>query len=332
MRNARILSIALHNPRDETDPTARAAQNLDNVLALLDEAADYNPDFVCFPEACLHHAARNDGLLEAIAEPIPGPGTDAVAEKARALDSYVLLPLYEQDGDTYYNAATLITPDGTVQGTFRKLAPTIAEIDSGLTPGSEIPVWETEFGTVGALICWDAQYEEVGRSFARQGADLVLFPTHGPADAQFRNWTRRYGYHVALCDKDTAKVYRPTGEVVAKNGGWNNPKVDDLDLGGGEARLSFAVVNLDCDSYHRKDGFEWARRLQKEYAESVQISAFNGDGLFVIESIDKAVSLADLEAEIDGMVRRTDYEDSVRDRVLATVDDSPLTVPLKDRR
>ncbi|MFP4189154.1 MAG: universal stress protein [Halobacteriales archaeon] len=84
MRNARILSIALHNPRDETDPTARAAQNLDNMFALLDEAGNYDPDFICFPEACLHHAARNDGLLEEIAEPIPGPATDAVAEKARA--------------------------------------------------------------------------------------------------------------------------------------------------------------------------------------------------------------------------------------------------------
>jgi hypothetical protein len=324
MRNASILSIALHNPRDETDPEVRASQNLDNMLALLDEADDFDPDFVCFPEACLHHAARNDGLLEEIAEPIPGPATEAVAEKARALDSYVVLPMYEREGETYYNSAALITPDGDVQGVFRKVAPTIGEIESGLTPGSEVPVWETEFGTVGALICWDAQYTEVGRAFARQGVDLVLFPTHGSADAQFRNWSRRFGYHVVLCDKNKTRVYRPTGDVVAHNGGWDNPRVEEIDLGGGEAHFSLAEVNLDCGTYHRSGGFEWARALQRKYADSVQISAYNNDGVFVIESIDEDVTLADLEAEFDGMMPRWEYEDAVRERARAAADDSPL--------
>lgn len=87
MRNANILSVALHNSRNETDPEARASQNLD-------QADDYVPDLVGFSEACLHHAARNDSILEDVAEPIPGPETDAVAEKVSDLDSYVVLPMF----------------------------------------------------------------------------------------------------------------------------------------------------------------------------------------------------------------------------------------------
>jgi hypothetical protein len=331
MRTVRLLSVALHNPSTETDPDERGTTNLDNILGLLDQAADYDPDFVSFPELCLHHATRGDGLLEDVAEPIPGTATDAVGEKARELDSYVFLPMYERNGDRCHNAAAFIGPDGEVVDVYRKVAPTTSEVESGLTPGSEVKVWETEFGRVGALICWDAQYEEIGRSLAQQDADLVFFLTLGSADHQLRNWARNHGYHVALCDKHYAQVYRPTGDVIARNGGWDTPKVEDLDLGGGEARFSFAEVNLDCNTYFRGGGFEWARELQKRYAGSVMIHAYNDDGLFVIESVDEEVSLAEMEAEIDGMTQLGECEDEARTTARAAADCSPLTPKYEDR-
>jgi hypothetical protein len=331
MRTARLLSVALHNPSSETDPDERVATNLDNVLRLLDQAADYDPDFVAFPELSLHHATRGDGLLEDVAEPIPGPATDAVGEKARELDSYIFLPMYERNGDQFHNATAFVGPDGEVVDVYRKVAPTTSEVESGLTPGSEVTVWETEFGRVGTLICWDAQYEEIGRFLAQQDADLVFFLTLGSADHQLRNWARNHGYHVALCDKHYAQVYRPTGDVIARNRGWDNPKVEDLNLGGGEARFSFAEVNLDCNTYFRGGGFEWARELQQRYAGSVMIHAYNDDGLFVIESVDSEVSLAEMEAEIDGMTRLGECEDEARATARAAADRSPLTPKSEDR-
>ena len=331
MRKARLLSVALHNPSSEIDPDERISRNLDNILGLLDQAAEYDPDFVCFPELCLHHATRGDGLLEDVAEPIPGPASHAVGKKARRLDSYVFLPMYERNGGQLYNATAFIDPDGEVVDVYRKVAPTAAEVQSGLTPGSEVKVWETEFGRVGALICWDAQYEEIGRYLAQQDPNLIFFLTLGSADHQLRNWARYHGFHVALCDKSHAQVYRPTGDVIARNGGWDNPKVEDLDLGDAEARFSFAEVNLDCNTYFRGGGFEWARELQKRYAGSVMIHAYNDDGLFVIESIDEGVSLADLEAEFDGMVPLSVQEDEARTTVRAAADRSPLVPKYEDR-
>jgi len=331
MRETRVLSIALHNPSDETDPDARAARNLDNVLALLGQADTYDPDFVCFPELCLHHAARGDGLLEDVAEPIPGPATDAVGELARELDSYVFVPMYERDGDRFHNAVAFVGRDGEVVDTYRKVAPTHHEVAGGIVPGNEVPAWETEFGTVSALICWDAQYPEIGRYMAQQGVDLVFFPTLGSSDLHLRDWARYHGFHVAMCDKSGAHVYRPTGDVIARNGGWNNPKVRDLDLGGGEARFSFAEINTDCNAYHRGGGFEWARDLQREYGGSVMIHAHNDEGILTIESVDEDVSLADLEAEFDGMTPQCEYEDEARRTARAATERSPL-LPMYEER
>jgi hypothetical protein len=320
MRQTRILSVALHNPRSETD---RVEKNLDNILGLLDVADQYDPDFVCFPEVALQHAAVQDGVAEELAQPIPGPATEAVSEKASALDSYVVLPMYERDGGHCYNAAALIDPDGDVRGVYRKVAPTVGEMDGGLTPGEDVPVWDTEFGRVGICICWDVKYPEVGSRLARQGADLVLHPTHGSGFRRFQTWAQYYGFEVAFCDKHGARVFSPVGTDVAGNANeWNLPEVDDLDLHAGTARLSFAEVNTDTDTYPRSPVLS---DVMAAYRGDVVMHERSDEGVVVLESISEDVSLADLEREFDDLEPSTGYEERTRQRVLREVDDSPLS-------
>lgn len=326
MQLTRVLSFAVHNPTDRDDPDAewRARTGLRNIRSLLDLADRYDPDFVVFPEVALQHAARQDGLLEAVAEPIPGPATDAVSEHAVELDSYVLLPMYERDGDEFYNAAALISPDGDVVGTYRKVAPTIGEIEGGISPGEEIPVWETEFGTVGAFICWDCRYPEVGATLGAKGADLVLFPTHGSAHARLRTWALYHGYHIALCDKSEARVYTPRRDVVGDvDQGWGNPRVTDVDLHGGSACISFAEINTDCKSYSKSGSRDWTEAIQREYGGSIVLDIHDEDGIVVVESIDDDVSLSDLEAEY-GMETIREYEERTRETIGTVTSDSPL--------
>lgn len=332
MQRTRVLSFAVHNPTDRDDPDAewRARTGLENICSLLELAHRYDPDFVVFPEVALQHAARQDGLLEAVAEPIPGPATDTVAEHAVALDSYVLLPMYERDGDDYYNAAALVSPDGEVVGTYRKVAPTIGEVEGGITPGEEIPVWETEFGTVGTFICWDSRYPEVGATLGAKGADLVLFPTHGAAHARLRTWALYHGYHIALCDKNEARVYTPRRDVVGDvDDGWGNPQVTDVDLHGGNACISFAEINTDCKSYSKAGAGDWPEAIQREYGGSVVLDIHDDDGIFVVESVDEDVSLSDLEAEYD-METIREYEERTRETARAASPGSPL-VDMRNR-
>lgn len=326
MRRVRILNIALHNPTDANNPDAdkRVADGLDNILSLLDRAAAHDPDLVMFPEVALQHAARQHGILDAAAQPIPGPATDAVGEKARDLDSYVVLPMYERNGDKFHNSAALIDPNGAVVGTFRKLAPTIGEMDGGIVPGEEVPVWETDLGRVGMLICWDSRYPRGATALGRKDADLVCFPTHGSAHEQLRTWALYNGFHIASCDKNEARVYTPRRNTVGDaDQGWHSPTVDDLDLHGGTACLSFADVNTDTNSYSRASAHQWAADLLAEEAGSIVIDQFNEDGIYVVESIDPDRPLSALEAEY-GMETIRGYEERTRDRIRELAPESPL--------
>lgn len=329
MRTARVLLVALHNPADPTDePEERVADNRRNVLDLLDTAKQYDPDIVCFPETTLHHAVVQWASADEVAEPIPGPTTAAVAEKASSLDSYVMFGMFEQDGAELYNAAPLVGPAGDVVGTYRKLAPTIGEMNRGISPGSSIPIWETPFGRVGVAICWDAQYAEVGSHLSRKRADLVLRPTLGDEHSQLSTWALFNSYHIANCHKNAARFYRPTGDTVAGNAeGWNMPVVDDVDLRGGEARLAFAELNLDFRTYPQR---KWIQDALSEYGGSLVFHESVRDGHVALESIDPDLPLEEVEREFDGEPMRA-YRERTRDTVIQENPESPLLRPIDER-
>lgn len=323
MRQARVLSFALNPPIDATD---RVETNLDRILTLLDEAASYDPDFVCFPEFALQLRFAGDGRSRReVARPVPGPETDAVAARAVELDSHVWLPMIEDAGDALYNAAVLIGPDGEVRGRSHKFAPTIREMEDGVSPGTDVPVWDTEFGRVGACICWDARYPELGTRFAQRGVDLLFHPTTAKSTRRFEAWASYYGYHVALCDKHEAKVVSPaTGIAAATSTDFGNPTIEFE--GGGDARVSFAVVNTDCGSYGRYQNRAQVDAIRDRYGGSVTFHELPDVGNVVIESLGEDVSIDDLEAEFD-LEPMFDYEDRTRNRVHAEVDGSPLLPP-----
>lgn len=324
MRRTRLFQAALHNPSDGDDPGARTERNLHNVLAVLEHAAGYDPDVVVFPELALHHAARE--MCGEIAQPVPGPATDAVAAEAVALDAYVVLGLYERDGDTVYNAAAVIGPDGDVLGSIRKVAPTVGEMDAGITPASEMPTWDTPHGRLGGCICWDARYPEVGTRLGSEGVDLLVHPTHGNSDGALRTWAAYNGYHVAVCDKNDARVYAPTGEALGSvSAGWKDHAVEDVALDGAEALVSFAGINTDVRSYSRASAtaWEWPAAVRQAHPGAVVVHEAREDAIAVVECVAEDLTLDDLEAEFE-METTRDYEDRTRARIHEEAPDSPL--------
>ena len=114
-----------------------------------------------------------------VAESIPGPTTAKLGELARARKAYVVAGIIEREGHTLYNTAVLIGRDGSALGRYRKVYLPREEIEGGLTPGSDYPVFATDFGKVGVMICWDIQYADPARELARRGAELLLVPIWG---------------------------------------------------------------------------------------------------------------------------------------------------------
>lgn len=117
-----------------------------------------------------------------LADKIPGPITDRLGRLAKELGIVLISSLFEARGPgLYHNTAVVHDADGRLLGQYRK-----AHIpqDPGFeekfyfTPGdSDWPVWDTQFGKIGVLICWDQWYPEAARLMALGGAQLLVYPT-----------------------------------------------------------------------------------------------------------------------------------------------------------
>jgi len=117
----------------------------------------------------------------AVRSPIPGPITDRLCELARSTGLW-LVPgsLYEADGDTLYNTAVAISPQGEVVARYRKLFPWYP-FEAETTPGSDYCVFDVDgVGRFGLSICYDMWFPETVRTLAWMGAEVILHPTMTP--------------------------------------------------------------------------------------------------------------------------------------------------------
>jgi predicted amidohydrolase len=167
------LAAIYHRPRG----TASPADSRERFARLVEEAAAKGADIVCLPEGI---TTVGNGLAYAeAAEPVPGPSTAFLGSLAKRLKVWIVAGIFEREGARVYNTAVLVARDGSLAGRYRKMALPDEEIEGGVTPGSETPVFDTDFGRVGLMICWDSSYPEVARALAARGAEVVLMPIWG---------------------------------------------------------------------------------------------------------------------------------------------------------
>ena len=169
---------------------ASIQDNLDFYVPLCEKAGANGADLIVLPEIALQYGLRGSNLDLAV--PAPGPETDVFAELARKHQTRILVGMVEQDGDAVYNSAVLISPEGVIDGKYRKVHFAVGnEMDSGMLPGDDFPVFETEVGRVGCNICMDTSAAESSRVVGLNGADFLLMPimgdfrTHHPEDHTF---------------------------------------------------------------------------------------------------------------------------------------------------
>ncbi|OLN32012.1 nitrilase-related carbon-nitrogen hydrolase [Desulfosporosinus metallidurans] len=151
--------------------------------ALIRKAASQGAQIVCLPELCTTGYRQDllgDKLWE-LAEPVeptPGPTVTHFSSLAKELGLYIILPMIEQGTmpGIVHNSAVFINKNGTVQGVFRKVHAFATE-RYYFTDGNSYPVFETEFGKVGIMICYDMGFPEVARVLTLQGAEIIFAPS-----------------------------------------------------------------------------------------------------------------------------------------------------------
>src|SRR5438477_8030311 len=162
------------------DPDA----NLQTAVAKVAEAAAAGAQLVCLPELfrSRYFAQREDAASFDLAEPEPGPSTEALARAAQRAEVVVIAPVFERRAPgLYHNSAAVIDADGRLAGIYRKMHipddPAYYE-KFYFTPGDlGFRAFDTRVGRIGTLVCWDQWYPEGARLTALQGAAVLFYPT-----------------------------------------------------------------------------------------------------------------------------------------------------------
>ncbi len=164
--------------------SASVAENLEKAVGYVRRAANQGAQIACLQELfrSQYFCQRADTQLFELAESIPGPSTEALTAVARGNQIVIIASLFERrDAGLYHNTSVVIDGDGTLLGSYRKMHipddPLYHE-KFYFTPGDQgYRAFDTQFGRIGVLVCWDQWYPEAARLTALHGAKILFYPT-----------------------------------------------------------------------------------------------------------------------------------------------------------
>jgi predicted amidohydrolase len=249
-RKVRVATVWLR-PRG----SATGAESVQRFSEYVDRIApEHRPDVIVLGEMINRVGAR--GEPDQQAEPIPGPTTARLAEQARRYRSWVAFSMVERDGPDLFNTAVLLDREGKIAGTYRKVQLPFEEVTLGIAPGSGFPVFKTDFGTVGMMICHDASFPEAARELALNGAEVILMPIWGGREALVRARAVETGVYVVTSGYDyPSEIISPVGDVLAAAPIGEGPAV--------------AVAEIDLTERFRQDYIgDWKDTYQRQQRPS----------------------------------------------------------------
>ena len=217
-------------------PTGKSPrQNCEEYAPMIAEAAKQKADLIVLGETVPY--VRTKLSPAECAEPIPGPTTEYFGSQAKLNGIHIAVSLYEREGHLVYNTAVLLNPEGKLLGKYRKVCLPHGEVEKGVAPGADYPVFETKFGKVGLMICYDGFYPEVARALTANGAEVIAWPVWGcdPLLARARACENRvYVVSSTFTDPKSdwmiSAIIDPAGKVVAQAKESGSIVVSEADL------------------------------------------------------------------------------------------------------
>lgn len=261
----------------------------EHMLARMAETLPLQPDILCLPEAFL--AANLEGgrpELEAIAEePLTGLSAP-FGEYAREYGCYVVCPTYTVEGGRCYNAALIIDRQGRCIGEYRKINPTLGEIERGITPGPlDPPAIATDFGRIGVQICWDVNWHDNWRRLRDQGADIVFWPSAFSGGEMLNALAATFKYYVVSSTRNThpCKIVDPLG--------------DDLAATGRAAEWICAPLNLNVAVVQTVPYIRRLEAARAKYGRLLNVRIKHVEAWALVETLSEDLPVHDILAEFD---------------------------------
>jgi len=230
MDDLRIAAVVMRCVLGETQ------DNLNRMKAWIGEAASGGANLVCFPELNLTGYSVRE-VIRSVAEPIPGPLSQAVVEMARESGMFILAGLVERDGEERIFVSHIVAGPEGLQGVYRKchLSPFEQQI---YCAGETTSVFDVKGCTFGIELCYDTHFPELSTLLALKGTEII-FCLHasprGTPEQKHRSWLRHLtaraydnGVFIVACNQTGANgdglefpgialVLNPSGEVIAEH-------------------------------------------------------------------------------------------------------------------
>jgi predicted amidohydrolase len=245
---------------------------------LIDAAALDKPDLILLTEGCLQNSRSSASRAEkdARSDPLPQPGpiTQFFARKARQYHCYIMACYWRKapHGPGRYNSAVLFDREGKVQGWYDKMFPTIGEMEDGVLPGRGAAVFDTDFGRVGAMICFDFNFSELLAEYKKQGAELICFLSNYRAGKLIPAAALRNECFIASSvPGENGLIVDPLGRTLAESSHYG--------------RIIFARLNLDSRVVHIDYNADRVRRMKEKYGPLVTIETASPEAVYFLSSL-----------------------------------------------
>ena len=269
--------------------------NLDEISRIVDKEGEKGTDLIILPEACRG--------LEMEPEPVDGITISTLAQLAEKHNTYIVCPIYRKDNNIKrINSAVLLDRKGGTVCVYDKVYPYWEEFELNppVETGLEAPVYNADFGRIGMAICFDANFPEVWKRLADQGAEIVVWPSAYSAGTTLQAHAINNNFYIVTSTLlSDCTVYDINGKEILyeKSEGIN---------------ISHITLDLDRGIYHENFNMEKRDKLLKDYAESIEQEIhMEREQWFILKSTRAGVKTREL-AKSYGMEELRDYKNRSR--------------------
>jgi hypothetical protein len=298
-RKARISLVSFPTlPPNEPD---RLRKTLNRMANCIDQAAARKSDLVAFPEVCNRLGAAGGWQFE----PLDGPTMQAVSSKAQEHGIYVVCPLATLEEKHRYNSSVLVGRDGQIVGVYHKNFPTHAELDMGIVPGTETPVFQTDFGVVGLAVCFDLNYWEVGSGLCANRAELVIWSSMWEGGRMLTRWAMEFGFYIgASCTRQCTMVDLAGREIASAK--------REISDSAGAAPLLTTTIDMDRRLLHPDNNVARLKKLFTKYGSTAAGAELISHECLLVFGSELASVSSDQLIEEFGLETMRDYLARVR--------------------
>lgn len=290
---AKYVTVAtIGNQVPAVDKNSSPQKVVDQVIEFwgkeLKQVLPDKPDLIVLPEYCDFPRSFPKEVRDEYLDVRKDQILNFFASQAKANQCYIAFGMRHQTEDgSWRNSCIVVNREGNVAGIYNKNFPTIGDIKGGVKAGSSTPLIQCDFGTIGAAICFDLNFDELRRTYAELKPDIIVFPSmyHGGLVQNYWAYSCQSFLVGSMAFRDIpSEIRNPLGEVISSTNYFD---------------FAVAKINLDSRLVHLDFNWEKLTRLKTKYGNNVIIKDPGKVGAVLLTSEDPKITVDQMIKEFD---------------------------------